>query len=184
MRNTHNAADSRLRCPAPRSRAIFVQGGHLPLSPACSCVAPRQTGKRRKMALTGSELVQHALRLVSSPNMGTLRLFLLAQQKEELCCSETVVEAFTWLLWEKSYDYYSKVEEESTVAQVRTKMIRYTCTHLLHTYEHWFRSDTTCTSTRFFAKYTHFPIVFAGSAERGTLLLWNGGWSIHLAALR
>ena len=23
---------------------------------------------------------------------------------EELCCSETVVEAFAWLLWEKSYD--------------------------------------------------------------------------------
>ena len=38
-------------------------------------------------------------------------------------------------------------------------------------------------STRFFAKYTHFAIVFAGSAERGTLLLWNGGWSIRLAAL-
>ena len=37
-------------------------------------------------------------------------------------------------------------------------------------------------STRFFAKYTHFAIVFAGSAERGTLLLWNGGWSIRLAA--
>ena len=39
---------------------------------------------------------------------------------------------------------------------------------------HWLRSGTTCTSTRFFAKYTHFGIVFAGSAERGTLLLWNG----------
>ena len=38
-------------------------------------------------------------------------------------------------------------------------------------------------STRFFAKYTHFAIVFAGSAERGTLLLWSGGWSIRLAAL-
>ena len=38
-------------------------------------------------------------------------------------------------------------------------------------------------STRFFAKYTHFAIVFAGSAERGTLLLWNGGWSVRLAAL-
>ena len=34
---------------------------------------------------------------------------------------------------------------------------------------HWLRSGTTCTSTRFFAKYTHFAIVFAGSAERGTL---------------
>ena len=48
---------------------------------------------------------------------------------------------------------------------------------------HWLRSGTTCTSTRFFAKYTHFAIVFAGSAERGTLLLWNGGWSIRLVAL-
>ena len=38
-------------------------------------------------------------------------------------------------------------------------------------------------STRFFAKYTHFAIVFAGSAERGTLLFWNGGWNIRLAAL-
>ena len=38
-------------------------------------------------------------------------------------------------------------------------------------------------STRFFAKHTHLAIVFAGSAERGTLLLWNGGWSIPLAAL-
>ena len=27
-------------------------------------------------------------------SMRTFRLFLLAQQKEELCCSETVVEAF------------------------------------------------------------------------------------------
>ena len=43
---------------------------------------------------------------------------------------------------------------------------------------------TTCTSSRFFAKYTHFAIVFGGSAGRGTLLLWNGGWSIRLAALR
>ena len=25
MRNTHNAAESRLRCPEPRSRAIIVQ---------------------------------------------------------------------------------------------------------------------------------------------------------------
>ena len=48
---------------------------------------------------------------------------------------------------------------------------------------HWLRSGTTCTSTRFFAKYTHFAIVIAGSAEGGTLLLWNGGWSIRLAAL-
>ena len=43
---------------------------------------------------------------------------------------------------------------------------------------------TTCTSSRFFAKSTHFAIVFGGSAGRGTLLLWNGGWSIRLAALR
>ena len=43
---------------------------------------------------------------------------------------------------------------------------------------------TTCTSSRFFAKYTHFAIVCGGSAGRGTLLLWNGGWSIPLAALR
>ena len=57
------------------------------------------------LELTGSEVVQHALRLVSSPNTRTLRLFLLAQQKEELCCCETVVEAFTCLLWEKSYTY-------------------------------------------------------------------------------
>ena len=57
-----------------------------------------QTGKAQEMALTGPEVVQHALRLVSSPNIRTLRLFLLAQQKEELCCSETVVEAFAWLL--------------------------------------------------------------------------------------
>ena len=35
----------------------------------------------------------------------TLRLFLLAQWKEELRCSETVVESFAWLLWEKSHDY-------------------------------------------------------------------------------
>ena len=75
----------------------------------------------------------------------------------------------------------SKVEEESTVAEVLTKAMLHTCTHLLHTYELWFRSGTTCTSTRFFAKYTHFPFAFAGSAERGTLLLWNGGWSIHLS---
>ena len=38
-------------------------------------------------------------------HMRTLRLFLLAQQKEELCCSETVVEAFAWLRWEKIYHY-------------------------------------------------------------------------------
>ena len=44
--------------------------------------------------------------------------------------------------------------------------------------------DRPCTSSRFFAKYTHFAIVFGGSAGRGTLLLWNGGWSIRLAALR
>ena len=52
----------------------------------------------------------------------------------------------------------------------------------------WLRTGpkwyTTCTSSRFFAKYTHFAIVFGGSAGRGTLLLWNGGWSIRLAALR
>ena len=52
----------------------------------------------------------------------------------------------------------------------------------------WLRTGpkwyTTCTSSRFFAKYTHFSIVFGGSAGRGTLLLWNGGWIIRLAALR
>ena len=52
----------------------------------------------------------------------------------------------------------------------------------------WLRTGpkwyTTCTSSRFFAKYTHFAIVFGDSAGRGTLLLWNGGWSIRLAALR
>ena len=52
----------------------------------------------------------------------------------------------------------------------------------------WLRTGpkwyTTCTSSRFFAKSTHFAIVFGGSAGRGTLLLWNGGWSIRLAALR
>ena len=54
------------------------------------------------MALSGSELdrsgIQHALRVVSSQNIRTLRLFLVAQQEEELCCSETVVEACAWLL--------------------------------------------------------------------------------------
>ena len=52
----------------------------------------------------------------------------------------------------------------------------------------WLRTGpkwyTTCTSSRFFAKSTHFAIVFGGSAGRGTLLLWNGSWSIRLAALR
>ena len=54
------------------------------------------------MALSGSELdrsgFQHALRVVSPQNIRTLRLLSVAQQEEELCCSEKVVEAFAWLL--------------------------------------------------------------------------------------
>ena len=39
----------------------------------------------------------------------------------------------------------------------------------LHLEIMWFRSGTTCTSTRFFAKYTHFPIVFLLAQQKEEL---------------
>ena len=72
------------------SLAMYIQivGWSPSFEPRLSGAKP---GKRRKMALSRSELdrsgIQHALRVVSSQNIRTLRLFLVAQQEEELCCS-------------------------------------------------------------------------------------------------
>ena len=53
--------------------------------------------------------------------------FLLAEQKEELCRFQTMVEPFLWLLREKRSDF--KVEGKSTIVEVLTKVICYTQTH-------------------------------------------------------
>ena len=55
-----------------------------------------------------------------------LTFFLLAEQKEELCRFQTMVEPFPWLLREKRSDF--EVEGKSTVVEVLTKVICYTYT--------------------------------------------------------